>query len=203
VPKKKVKPRKPTYIPGEYAYPEGTDVLLERAKTGESFVVADRLAILLNSVRGCPQQVRFDRIGHKLSKNSTALDRIRHCSQAFLSGALPDVETLEFIAVAFDRYVNSDGTLSLDEAFKLKAKPKAGNPVRQYLRNNKMNGFLLSMATYLVHHPQSTQEIAAAWAISNDESIPESTFDRKVSGLVREYRRRPHIARWVKTMSGK
>lgn len=218
MPKKKAKPHTLTYLQknrkGETASPDKLKemaqvsferrVVVERMsdrdallpREGESFSVTDRLSPLLQWVRRFPQQNRFERIGAKLRDNPSPFHRIQYCSQAFLSGALPDAETLEFVAVAFDKYVNSDGTLSLDEAFKLKAKPKAGNPAKQFATQNKMNGFLLSMATALALRPKLSQEKAAGSALGTDESIPVNT-------LVREYRRRPKIARWVETMRGK
>ena len=104
----------------------------------------DRLSVLVESVRGLPNQMRFERRGHTPGKHP--LDKIDYCSQALLTGALPDAETLLFVAEAFYRYVHSDGTLSLDQAFRLKSKPKAGSPVRQRTREGKIIGLLFSMA---------------------------------------------------------
>jgi hypothetical protein len=112
-----------------------------------------------------------------------------------LSGALPDAETLEFVAIAFNKYVNAEGKLSLDEAFGLKAKPKAGNPARQYAHKNKVTGLLIWMSMFRTHNPKITLESAAEAALRGDESI-------KVETLVREYRRRD-CAKWGKEMPGK
>lgn len=96
----------------------------------------DRLSVLVESVRGLPNQIRFERRGQ--NRGHTSLDHINHCLQALLSGALPDAETLLFVATAFYRYVHSEGALSLDQAFRLRSKPKAGNPARQAAQQRKI-----------------------------------------------------------------
>lgn len=148
----------------------------------------DRLSFLLQWVKGSPHQNRFDRLGPKL-ENRSPFHRISHCSQAILAGALPDAHTLEFVAMAFAKYVDAEGRLSLDEAFGLKAKPKAGNPARQYTRTNKILGLLYRMAMFRAHNPKITLESAAEAALAGDESI-------KVETLEREYRRRG-CHKWV------
>jgi hypothetical protein len=97
----------------------------------EPYSPLDRLSSLLQWVRGFPHQTQFEAFGSKLPDNPSPFNRIQYCSQALLSGALPDAETLEFVAIALNKYVSSAGALSLDEAFALKSKPKAGNPARQ------------------------------------------------------------------------
>jgi len=155
----------------------------------ESFSPLDRLLPLLQWVRGFPQQNRFKRFGAKL-RDTSPFHRIRYCSQALLSGALPDAKTLEFVAIAFDRYVNSEGALSLDEAFRLSSKPKAGNPARQYARGNKVLGLLFDMAMMRAHKPKMSLASAAEAARGDDESIPVETLER-------EYRRRG-CNKWAK-----
>ena len=153
-----------------------------------SYFPLDRLSALLQWVRGFPQQARFERFGAKLNK-STPFHQIQYCSQAFLSGALPDAETLEFLAIALSKYVNAEGALSLDAAFGLKSKPKAGNPARQFAYNNKIGYLLFSMAMMRAHNPKMTLASAGEAALNGDESIPVETLER-------EYRRRG-CKRWA------
>jgi hypothetical protein len=124
----------------------------------------------------------------------TTLDYIDHCSQALLTGALPDAETLLFVATAFYRYAHSEGTLSLDQAFRLKSKPKAGNPARQAAQQRKMNNLLADMARMRGCDPKLTLAKAAEIALRGDELM-------EVETLVREYRRRRYnieAEKWAK-----
>jgi hypothetical protein len=167
-----------------------------------SFDPLDRLSVLVESVRGIPNQVRFERRGRK-REGHTSLDYIDHCSQALLTGALPDAETLHFVAIALYRYVHSEGTLSLDEAFKLKSKPKAGNPARQAAQYQKQTNLLGRMAMIRGTDPKVSLERAAEEALEGDDSF-------QVETLVRAYRRlgcKKWAEGWAKwkaqTLSGK
>jgi hypothetical protein len=168
----------------------------------KSYVLLDRISALLEHLHGFPQQVRFERIGAKLDEDSP-FHRIKYCSQAFLSGALPDAKTLEYVAIALNRYVSREGKLSLDEAFGLKSKPKAGNPSRQAAQNQKQINILGNMAMLRGFDPKLTLAQAAEIALHGDESI-------KVETLLRAYTRR-HCKLWeekwanlyAKTVSGK
>jgi hypothetical protein len=144
-----------------------------------NFEPLERLSILMESVRGLPNQMLFVRRGHIPGKKRSPLEKIDYCSQALLFGALPDVETLLFVAEAFYRYVHSDGTISLDEAFRLKSKPKVGNPVRQRDRERKIAGLLFSMALHRACNPKVSIAKAAEAALGNDESIEVETLKRE------------------------
>lgn len=159
----------------------------------KSYVLLDRISALLEYVQGFPQQVRFERIGAKLDEDSP-FHRIKYCSQAFLSGALPDTKTLEYVAIALNRYVSREGKLSLDEAFGLKSRPKAGNPARQAAQQRKMNNLLADMARMRGCDPKLTLAKAAEIALRGDELM-------EVETLVREYRRRRYnieAEKWAK-----
>ncbi len=152
----------------------------------------DRISLLVERVRGLPNQIRFERRGQ--TRGHTSLDHINHCSQALLSGALPDAETLLFVATAFYRYVHSEGALSLDQAFRLRSKPKAGNPARQAAQQRKINNILADMARMRGSDPKLTLAKAAEIALGGDESM-------EVETLVREYRRRRYnleAEKWAK-----
>jgi len=148
----------------------------------QSYVVQDRISALLQYVRGFPQQIRFERFGMKLDK-PTPFHQIEYCAQALLSGALPDVESLLFVAIALNNYVTREGELSLDEAFGLKSKPKAGNPSRIAAQHQKMTNMLGRMSMMRGGNPKMTLAKAAEIALCGDESI-------KVETLVRAYSRR-------------
>lgn len=168
----------------------------------KSYILLDRISALLQHVQGFSQQVRFERFGGKLDE-STPFHQIRYCSQAFLYGALPSAKTLEFVAIALNKYVTSEGRISLDEAFGLKSKPKAGNPARQAARHQKLLTLLGRMAMIRGLDPKVTLERAAEEAIEGEDSFQCET-------LVREYTRRGYkkrAERWAKykaqTVSGK
>jgi hypothetical protein len=162
----------------------------------QSYVLLDRISVLVQYLQGFPQQVRFERRGHKLDE-CTPFDHICYCSQAFLSGALPDAKTLEYVAIAFNKYVTRVGEISLDEAFGLKSKPKAGNPSRQAAQHLKMNNLLATMAQLRGGDPKLSLAKSAEMALCGDESIEAET-------LVREYRRRGYkreAEAWAKVLA--
>lgn len=156
-------------------------LLVERSSS-KGFPTLPLLECLVSIAREFPLQKRFEYYGSKLN-GTLPLDRIKYCSQALLNGALPDAATLQFIAMAFDKYISSGGSLSLDESFGLKSKPKAGNPVRQEARRNRIGQFLYWMAEYRRHDPKISIARAAEVALRDDESIPAETLER-------EYKRR-------------
>ena len=146
----------------------------------------DRLSALLQRVRGFPQQDRFEAIGARPTDLSP-FQRIQYCSQALLQGALPDAETLEFVAVAFNKYVIQKDEeepekekLSLDKAFGLKSKAGVGNPAKQYAHDNKVMGLLFDMSVLRIENPDMSLEKAAEIVQRGDESI-------NVESLVRRY----------------
>jgi hypothetical protein len=151
----------------------------------ETFDPRERLACLLDHAAGNPYQSRFERLGYKpvpfKHRALTSFDRIQYCSQALLSGALPDLETLIFVALAFDRYISEEGRLSLDEAFRLRSKSRAGNPARQFADQNKKAGYLLEMARMRAKNPSLPKRRAAEEALQGDESLDPDT-------LVKAYR---------------
>ena len=141
----------------------------------------DSLTDLVNWLHEYPPQAKFRRIGAKLHE-ITPFHRIRYCSQALLFGALPDAKTLEFVGNAFDKYVSSEGGMTLDEAFGLIPIPKAGNPSKQFASKNKLNQILFEMACYRVDNPETTIAYAAE-QVSNQLNIIKPDTD----SLVRYY----------------
>jgi hypothetical protein len=75
-----------------------------------SFDPLERLTLLVESVRSLPNQIRFERRSH--TPGNHPLDKIDYCSQALLTGALPDAETLLFVAEAFYKPTRRPGMVS-------------------------------------------------------------------------------------------
>ena len=150
---------------------------------GKALSVEEKLKALTARLNNFPSQVRFDTVGLKPSQDMEPFERILYASQALLSGALPNADTLAFIALALDKYITSEGELSLDEAFRLKSKPRAGNPSRQYTRQNEKNSKLFDMAWLRAADPRLTIEAAAAEVCAHDPELNE------VGDLKRSYSR--------------
>jgi hypothetical protein len=130
-------------------------------------------------------------MGAKLPQDPQPLDRILHFRSAIFSGALPDAETLEFIALSFEKYESAQGALSMDAALGLKNKRSVGNPAAQLALSTRWSAFLITMALYRASNPRLTMAKAAEWAI---EDCPEYVNDddpaELVDTLVRYYRGR-------------
>jgi len=120
----------------------------------------DSITDLVNWLHEYPPQAKFKRVGIRL-REITPFHRIMYCSQALLFGALPDAKTLEFVANAFDKYVSSEGGMTLDEAFGLVSISKAGNPSKQYTSKNNLNVIMFEIARYRVDNPETTIANAA------------------------------------------
>ena len=101
----------------------------------DSYDPREELEKLMRFVSGFPQQVRFDRTGHKLtSEPPSSFELICYC-RALLVGALPEAKTRMFIASAFDRHIRAEGDLTLDVLFDLKLIRGVGNPSRALPRS--------------------------------------------------------------------
>ena len=149
----------------------------------KSYDPLEKLAALVAHAGALPQQKRFDLTGHKIRRNPEPFDHVEHCSQALLSGALPSPETLLFVAIGLDRYVEAKGDLTLDEAFELRSKRKIGNPSKQRATKNTRLSLLWDMAQQRADDPSLTLPEAAVKVAGND---PTGNF---VETLVREFKR--------------
>jgi hypothetical protein len=148
-----------------------------------SYSSADRIQELLEYLKNFHRQNNFDHIGIKPALSMSPFEKIQYTRSALLTGALPNAETLEYIAISFDKYISQKGQISLDEAFGLKSKPKAGNPSRQYANKTTINNMLFDMACIRRDNPNITIENAALQIceVSNNHD--------KSSTLCREYSR--------------
>lgn len=54
-----------------------------------------------------------------------------------IAGALPPAESLHFVAMCIDQYIEAQGSLTLDEAFGLRSKQRSGNPSKRYANRQK------------------------------------------------------------------
>ena len=152
-----------------------------------TFSPINRLRELVEYLRAFQRQRDFEQRGEKLPANPTSFDRIRYCRSALAGGALPDAESLEFLLLAFDRYINSEGAFSLDESFKLISKPGVGNPSAIFSKVNQLNSALFEMAWKLAEDPQKIQEQAASEVSAKFSKEQKEALENR--DLVREYRR--------------
>lgn len=148
-----------------------------------SFRPRDRIQELLDYIQYFKYQDSFLRIGHHPHPNMTPFDKIYYGSQALMGGALPDAETLEYIALSLNKYIRKKGEISLDEAFGLKSKPKAGNPSRQFANEIDINNMLFDMACIRRDNPNISIEEAALQVCEKQNNHDKSAT------LCREYSR--------------
>lgn len=153
----------------------------------ESFDPLERIKILTAHVKQLKFQRHFDTVGHRAPKQSdSAYEHLCYARSAFLTGALPNAETLLFIALSIDRYIEGKGGVTLDEAFQLRSRPKAGNPSRQAATRNEKGSALLDMAFLRAENPRMSLAHAAAGALAKcqkDTNLNAGTLER-------EYKRR-------------
>lgn len=123
---------------------------------------------------------------HSYITDSESIQKIKHFVDCTKNEELPDQEVLKWISDNFEQYLNGK-SLSLESAFKLKSKPKKGNPAQQYQKDKDTNELLMCMAKRIVNNSNkySQEEIA-------DQALNEtgnSTID--ATTLARYYRAWP------------
>lgn len=151
----------------------------------------DHLTTLVSHAKALPQQRRFEAIGYPPRKTPEPFDHIEYCAHALLSGALPVADTLLYVATAFAAYVEAKGKKTLDEAFKLRSKNKAGNPSKQRAAKNSRLSLLFDMACAIADDP-SLSQAKAAEKVARDNDISGNLAET----LTRDYKRH-HCSQWV------
>lgn len=145
-----------------------------------SFSSRDRLQELLEYIKKFKYQDKFLRLGRKPSPDMSPFEKIQYASQAFLSGGLPNAETLEDIAISFDKYIRKKGDISLDEAFGLKSVSGVGNASAAYENENEMNGLLFEMAYQIAQSKLNGKRLSrlnAANIVLSDKKYSPSTLE--------------------------
>lgn len=140
----------------------------------------DRLQDLLEYIQKFKHQDKFLSVGCKPSPNMSPFENIQYTSQAFLAGGLPNAETLEYIAISFDKYIRKKGEISLDEAFGLKSKSGVGNASALYDKENEVNGLLFKMAYQIAQsklNRKRLSRLSAANIVLSDEKYSPSTLE--------------------------
>lgn len=90
------------------------------------------------------------------------LDDLRQFNQAVLSGQMPSPDVLVSIALSFERYLSqrTKSGISLDEAFNLLGKQRAGNPAQKANRDRERNQVLLDIFLLRLESEKPTIEAA-------------------------------------------
>lgn len=92
------------------------------------------------------------------------LDWMQHFRSALQAGVFPDIAALVYVGNAFARYIGGAGRRSLDEAFNLKSRQRAGNPSAVLSEKEQRNRYCGEMLEYLKRHPRASQPAAAEYA---------------------------------------
>jgi hypothetical protein len=112
------------------------------------------------------------------------IDRIQHFRSAIFSGALPDADTLLFVAMGFNRYLTAASRkVDLDKAFKLRASPKASHPAVRLKAKSELGSVLSEMA--YIRGTSDGRKLSLQASAS--KAIGSST--RSVSSVVNAYKR--------------
>ncbi len=144
------------------------------------------LAVLVTHARKLPQQARFESVGHRLCEDPNPVDQVEHFAQALLSGALPDAETLMFVAESFFRYIDNGGVdpetgkpFSLDDAFTMPPRRRVGNPAQIRRRDRELGSLLFDMVCLKTDNPSMSLLDAAENVLpSNHASYTPETLVR-------------------------
>lgn len=144
------------------------------------------LESVLDLIKDHPNQIAFDQ-GYSMKRFALRpADRLQEFSQAIFCGALPDAETLHFVATAFTKYLDQNGDIDLEEAFGLRAKPKVGKASAVKNWEDKRSAQMRQMSRYRVLEGLSIEK--AAQKVSEDWGDSEL---KHADTLSRAYKRNP------------
>jgi hypothetical protein len=153
---------------------------------------ADKLHHWLMALHNDPEYTSTcERIGLAAGRDALSQDTfdssdlawMRQFHSALSAGVFPDAAQLLFVANAFKKYLAAGGEISLDKAFGLGSRQKAGNPSAKAGRDEALNRRCYEIHEYLELNPKATQEQAA-------ESVQASLgTDVDVETMVRDFRR--------------
>ncbi len=137
---------------------------------------------------------RSNRIGATASNDSredldTRLDPIESIEQfriAVTNGVVPSPNILIFVCNCFAKYLEANGRLSLDEAFRMKSKQRVGNPAQQRNDRRIKEEYLFRMSQFRAEHPEASIETAAEACYGGPVPDRDQGY---VSTMAREYKR--------------
>ena len=114
--------------------------------------------------------------------------------EAMSAECLPKAETLTYVTASLKKYVESGGEITLDEAFDLKSKPKAGNPARLYERQKSHNGKFSAFAKLVA--AGKTQREAATILLEKTNFSDATTeevdqLEAHIAAFIKGYNRWP------------
>ena len=117
------------------------------------------------------------------------IDLVRFYAQLVFAGITPSAKILIAVAEAFQDYIDAGGKKSLDDAFSLRPKKKAGHPLAQLAGGNKRQRilyymWLLRREAHLSHKRLSIEKAAAK--AKQDLNLTDKT-ENLVDTLTRDY----------------
>ena len=93
-----------------------------------------------------------------------SLGWMNHFRIAVQNGIFPAREAILLVAKAFGKYLESHGALSLDQAFGLKSKQRAGNPAKRMSARESRNAYCYEMLKFRTVKPGAALVEAAEHA---------------------------------------
>lgn len=111
------------------------------------------------------------------------IDCLVNYRTAISSGVMPDINTLIYVANCFAKYLETKGDLTLDQAFGLAPKQRAGHPLRRKKAQDDKEEFLRHMAEYRANNVSATF-LEAASALYPSSEIDHAEY---VERMVRYY----------------
>lgn len=111
---------------------------------------------------------------------NAALDLMKVFRDSIFLGVTPPAVILIYLAQFFDRYLKDSGTLSLDEAFKLKGRNKIGHPLK--IRQQEQHEAAIFFGITILRKLKSLSieaaagEIIDSWGIEAHETVLKKKY---------------------------
>ena len=140
----------------------------------QMILLADREYQSINHRREAPAIIDSFDDG---SFDPKALLWMQHFRATIQNGIFPEPEVLIFVAEAFAKYLEWSTVKSLDQAFGLTSKQRAGNPAKIMRAKQFRNAYCYEMLRFRTVEPQATLLKAAEHArlvLEIDEPDPET-----------------------------
>lgn len=131
--------------------------------------VLARLKATRDAASSSQWQNRFNSLGAKLAPDPRSIDHLEHFKSAVFAGAMPSPESLLFIALGIQTFVEAKGAKSLEESFAMPARKGVGNASRLLGRERERQVQLWGMAFLRAANPKLSVAEAARQVAGKDQ----------------------------------
>ena len=117
---------------------------------------------------------------------------LQHLRAATTAGVFPHIKVLAYFAERIGAYIEAGGTLTLDEAFRLVSRQRAGNPSKQLRTRQERNEYCYAMFEYQRDNPAAS-DAQAGERVAERLNLEKPYADTMVK-YYREWRQRVQAA---------